>query len=63
METPAAAQTCALQMGQDFLPNHELPDIDFATTHIWPDNWKKYVFSCMLLTGWFLKAASLLEQC
>lgn len=28
-------------MGQDFIPNHLLPEIDFATTHIWPDNWKE----------------------
>ncbi|KAK9824422.1 hypothetical protein WJX72_010142 [[Myrmecia] bisecta] len=26
--------------GQDFLANHRSSNIDFATVHIWPDNWQ-----------------------
>jgi hypothetical protein len=25
--------------GQDFMENHAVKDIDFATIHVWPDNW------------------------
>ncbi|GAB4814281.1 hypothetical protein N2152v2_001327 [Parachlorella kessleri] len=25
--------------GQDFVPNHDSPNIDFAVMHLWPDNW------------------------
>lgn len=32
-------QEWPLQTGQDFLPNHYLPSIDFASIHMWPDNW------------------------
>lgn len=28
-----------LQTGQDFLPNHLVDGIDFASIHMWPDNW------------------------
>ncbi len=28
-----------LQTGQDFLPNHVVDGIDFASIHMWPDNW------------------------
>ena len=27
--------------GQDFEKDHSAPDIDFATVHVWPDNWNK----------------------
>jgi hypothetical protein len=27
--------------GQDFLPQHAVPAIDFAAIHLWPDNWKR----------------------
>lgn len=26
-------------MGQDFVANTDIPEIDFATVHAWPDNW------------------------
>ena len=26
-------------MGQDFLLDHASPLVDFATLHVWPDNW------------------------
>lgn len=29
----------ALTTGQDFIANHDIPDIDFAVAHLWPDNW------------------------
>ncbi|KAK9792495.1 hypothetical protein WJX73_008718 [Symbiochloris irregularis] len=30
------------QTGQNFLPNHALPGIDYAAIHLWPDNWAQY---------------------
>lgn len=29
------------EMGQDFTMNHLGPNIDFASIHIWPDNWER----------------------
>jgi len=26
-------------MGQDFVANTDIPEVDFATVHAWPDNW------------------------
>lgn len=37
--TGIASSPWALQEGQDFVANHKPESIDFATTHIWPDNW------------------------
>mmetsp|Transcript_30278 Transcript_30278/g.64759 ORF Transcript_30278/g.64759 Transcript_30278/m.64759 type:complete len:546 (-) Transcript_30278:376-2013(-) len=31
----------AAQTGQDFLANHRLEGIDFATVHLWPDTWNQ----------------------
>lgn len=28
-----------IEMGQDFVNNTNIADIDFATVHAWPDNW------------------------
>jgi hypothetical protein len=28
-----------VEMGQDFVTNTNIPQIDFATVHAWPDNW------------------------
>lgn len=28
-----------LETGQDFIPNHAVSTIDFASIHFWPDNW------------------------
>eukprot|EP01025_Chloroclados_australasicus_P061239 TRINITY_DN801_c1_g1_i1.p1 TRINITY_DN801_c1_g1~~TRINITY_DN801_c1_g1_i1.p1 ORF type:complete len:974 (-),score=120.79 TRINITY_DN801_c1_g1_i1:2457-4940(-) len=36
----------ALQEGQDFVKNHAIPQIDFATVHIWSDNWLGHVDFC-----------------
>ncbi len=37
------ARTCAHRwangQGQDFVANHQVPGIDFATFHSWVDNW------------------------
>jgi endo-1,4-beta-mannosidase len=30
----------ALTTGQDFIANHDIPEIDFAVAHLWPDNWQ-----------------------
>lgn len=30
-----------LHTGQDFLPNHMVDGIDFASLHLWPDNWAR----------------------
>jgi mannan endo-1,4-beta-mannosidase len=30
------------EMGGDFLPTHDGPDIDYTTCHIWPQNWGWY---------------------
>lgn len=32
----------ASQAGQDFLRDHASPHIDFATVHLWPDNWNEH---------------------
>jgi len=37
--TGIASSPWALEEGQDFVGNHDSPDIDFATLHAWPDNW------------------------
>lgn len=29
----------AWSIGQDFIDDHSNPNIDFATTHLWPENW------------------------
>mmetsp|Transcript_3457 Transcript_3457/g.9023 ORF Transcript_3457/g.9023 Transcript_3457/m.9023 type:complete len:445 (-) Transcript_3457:898-2232(-) len=31
----------AAQTGQDFVANHRLEGIDFATVHLWPDTWNQ----------------------
>ena len=40
--TGISSSPWASQEGQDFLTNNVVPDIDFATTHIWMDNWMGY---------------------
>jgi mannan endo-1,4-beta-mannosidase len=37
--TGIASSPWALMEGQDFLANHAGEHVDFATTHVWPDNW------------------------
>ena len=37
--TGIASSPWALMEGQDFVANHAVREIDFATTHVWPDNW------------------------
>jgi hypothetical protein len=32
-------QAWARELGQDFVLNTNLPNVDFATVHAWPDNW------------------------
>eukprot|EP01025_Chloroclados_australasicus_P023458 TRINITY_DN2376_c0_g1_i8.p1 TRINITY_DN2376_c0_g1~~TRINITY_DN2376_c0_g1_i8.p1 ORF type:complete len:1394 (-),score=237.96 TRINITY_DN2376_c0_g1_i8:1244-5095(-) len=39
----------ALQEGQDFIANHRSDAIDFATVHIWMDNWMGYADYCGFL--------------
>lgn len=29
------------EIGQSFATDHLAPNIDFATVHIWPDNWER----------------------
>eukprot|EP01025_Chloroclados_australasicus_P069154 TRINITY_DN9707_c0_g2_i4.p1 TRINITY_DN9707_c0_g2~~TRINITY_DN9707_c0_g2_i4.p1 ORF type:complete len:782 (+),score=75.98 TRINITY_DN9707_c0_g2_i4:107-2347(+) len=36
----------ALAEGQDFINNHRSPSIDFATVHIWSDNWMGHADYC-----------------
>ena len=33
------------QIGQDFVLDHSSPSIDFATTHVWPDNWQRCAYA------------------
>ena len=35
-----ADSTWAAEEGQDFIADHNSSNIDFATIHCWPDNWK-----------------------
>ena len=30
-----------LQTGEDFVPNHAVDAIDYASIHLWPDNWAR----------------------
>eukprot|EP00884_Botryococcus_braunii_P017464 jgi/Botrbrau1/4400/Bobra.105_2s0043.1 len=32
----------ASYVGNDFMPNHAVPSIDYASFHLWPDNWRRY---------------------
>lgn len=38
---PGAAEGSdwAAKAGQDFVHHHNMPVVDFATMHLWPDNW------------------------
>ncbi len=38
-------QDWASTMGQDFVENTNIPEIDYATVHAWPDNWELSVVS------------------
>ena len=44
----------SLHTGQDFLPNHMVDGIDYASLHLWPDNWARtdlyFGRCCFLLT-------------
>ena len=35
-----AGSNWAAEEGQDFIADHNSSDVDFATIHCWPDNWK-----------------------
>ena len=35
----ANPEVWALTTGQSFVENHDVPEIDFAVAHLWPDNW------------------------
>ena len=48
--TGISSSPWASQEGQDFLSNNVVADIDFATLHIWADNWLGYAdFSTCIL--------------
>ncbi|KAK9811999.1 hypothetical protein WJX73_007485 [Symbiochloris irregularis] len=48
--TGISSSPWASQEGQDFLSNNVVPDVDFATVHIWMDNWLGYAdFSTCIL--------------
>eukprot|EP01025_Chloroclados_australasicus_P056089 TRINITY_DN6893_c0_g1_i5.p1 TRINITY_DN6893_c0_g1~~TRINITY_DN6893_c0_g1_i5.p1 ORF type:complete len:315 (+),score=14.26 TRINITY_DN6893_c0_g1_i5:200-1144(+) len=34
-------QDWAAEMGQDFIKNNKIATIDFATIHVWPNNWNR----------------------
>ena len=35
-----AGSNWAAEEGQDFIADHNSSNVDFATIHCWPDNWK-----------------------
>ena len=35
----ANPEVWAFATGQDFVANHDVPEIDYAVAHLWPDNW------------------------
>ena len=35
------ASSWPVSTGNDFLPNHMAPGIDYGSIHLWPDNWKR----------------------
>jgi hypothetical protein len=43
-------QAWASDLGQDFVINTNIKDIDFATVHAWPDNWMLPQVSRSLVT-------------
>jgi mannan endo-1,4-beta-mannosidase len=48
-------QAWAADMGQDFVMNTDIPDVDFATVHAWPDNCESLLgVDCCLLCSSFL---------
>lgn len=53
--TGIASSPWASQEGQDFLTNNVVPDVDFATVHIWMDNWMGYAdySTCILCNNNF----------
>ena len=36
----SAGSSWAAEEGQDFIADHNSSNVDFATIHCWPDNWK-----------------------
>lgn len=38
---PGVGSSWASEEGQDFIADHDSPDIDFAVAHLWPDNWNQ----------------------
>ncbi|KDD76401.1 hypothetical protein H632_c239p0, partial [Helicosporidium sp. ATCC 50920] len=40
LANPLGMASWAFNEGQDFVRDHNSSDIDFATVHLWPDNWK-----------------------
>lgn len=53
--TGISSSPWAAQEGQDFLTNNVVPSIDFATVHIWMDNWLGYgdFSTCILCDNQF----------
>lgn len=51
-----ADSTWAAEEGQDFIADHSSADIDFATIHCWPDNWKVRSDVCKLVRVFALEA-------
>ncbi|KXZ49878.1 hypothetical protein GPECTOR_19g329 [Gonium pectorale] len=53
----------AAELGQDFVANNAAPHIDYATVHLWPDNWESGANYANFLNSWLashLAAASVL---
>jgi len=48
--------------GQDFLRNHDIPEIDFTTLHIWPDNWNARDWFLIDWIAAHVEAAELLRK-
>ena len=46
-----AESTWAAEEGQDFIADHNSTNIDFATIHSWPDNWKVNLMSLQSCQG------------
>eukprot|EP00873_Tetraselmis_striata_P006511 jgi/Tetstr1/426775/TSEL_016991.t1 len=54
--------TWSSRSGQDFVMNHNLPEIDFAAFHIWPSHWKADDWFMINWIAAHIEAANLMQK-
>ncbi|KAL4429995.1 hypothetical protein ABPG77_004365 [Micractinium sp. CCAP 211/92] len=61
-DNPQPSSSWSYATGQDFVPNHNIPTIDYGGIHIWPDNWN---VSTDFISSWIaahMKAAAEMKK-